>query len=90
MQEPTKSFGMGVNVPAVPTMPPEPITGPQPGKYLGRIVVEVWALDDPSRGDGLALDVQRTGTKDIRVIDEFLHETIARLHARLQRQQRLR
>ncbi len=90
MQNLRKNFGMRLNDPPTPTLPGGPLLGPQPGKYLGQIVIEVWQPDDPARSDGLTFQAHRTDTSDIQAIDQFVHDTIGRIHGRLQRQQRLR
>src|SRR5947199_7747118 len=56
-----------------PTLPGGPLLGPQPGKYLGQIVIEVWQPDDPARSDGLTFQAHRTDTSDIQAIDQFVH-----------------
>lgn len=68
-----------------PTLPIEPITGPH-GKFLGRVIIEIW---EPSDGnpDGLTYVVQ--GGDSPAGADSFSRAAVAKLHAQLQKQQRI-
>lgn len=69
-------------------LPAGPVLGPGGTRYIGRVIVEVWAPSDPS-SDGLQFSVTLAGGGDAKALDSFVRDVIARLQARLQRQPRL-